>query len=181
MLFILCWLRRPDSNRRPLGYEPNELPTAPLRDVKYCLFLNCDAKVRFFLITTKHFYSFLHRLFHMLRYKTKIQVFTLTKKVPKGLLFFSPDFERDIPQRKPPGCRPTNPMSSRALKIRHHPRSPSIKNLSTKKAVTLAAIRPVRSTRTKSLETSQGSLPFGVRLPSFRCVRRKEAVHASPL
>ena len=25
-------LRRPDSNRRPLGYEPNELPTAPLRD-----------------------------------------------------------------------------------------------------------------------------------------------------
>ena len=40
-------LRRPDSNRRPLGYEPNELPTAPLRDVisflrvqRYCLFLN---------------------------------------------------------------------------------------------------------------------------------------------
>ena len=27
------YLRRPDSNRRPLGYEPNELPTAPLRDV----------------------------------------------------------------------------------------------------------------------------------------------------
>ena len=26
-------LRRPDSNERPLGYEPNELPTAPLRDV----------------------------------------------------------------------------------------------------------------------------------------------------
>lgn len=26
-------LRRLDSNERPLGYEPNELPTAPLRDV----------------------------------------------------------------------------------------------------------------------------------------------------
>ncbi len=26
-------LRRHDSNVRPLGYEPNELPTAPLRDV----------------------------------------------------------------------------------------------------------------------------------------------------
>ena len=24
--------RRQDSNLRPLGYEPNELPTAPLRD-----------------------------------------------------------------------------------------------------------------------------------------------------
>ena len=26
-------LRRPDSNERPPGYEPGELPTAPLRDV----------------------------------------------------------------------------------------------------------------------------------------------------
>ena len=26
-------LRRPDSNRRPLGYEPNALPTAPLHDI----------------------------------------------------------------------------------------------------------------------------------------------------
>ena len=37
-------LRRPDSNRRPLGYEPNELPTAPLRDI----FLNSAAKVQLF-------------------------------------------------------------------------------------------------------------------------------------
>ena len=27
------WLRRKDSNQRPLGYEPNELTTAPLRDI----------------------------------------------------------------------------------------------------------------------------------------------------
>jgi hypothetical protein len=26
--------RRQDSNLRPLGYEPNELPTAPLRDLE---------------------------------------------------------------------------------------------------------------------------------------------------
>ena len=29
-------LRRSDSNERPLGYEPNELPTAPLRDIFDC-------------------------------------------------------------------------------------------------------------------------------------------------
>ena len=29
--FLIMW-RRQDSNLRPLGYEPNELPTAPLRD-----------------------------------------------------------------------------------------------------------------------------------------------------
>ena len=33
LVSLTSWLRRPDSNRRPLGYEPNELPTAPLRDV----------------------------------------------------------------------------------------------------------------------------------------------------
>ena len=30
---VYLWLRGVDSNYRPLGYEPNELPTAPPRDV----------------------------------------------------------------------------------------------------------------------------------------------------
>ena len=29
-------LREPDSNGRPPGYEPGELPTAPSRDVLFC-------------------------------------------------------------------------------------------------------------------------------------------------
>lgn len=28
------WLREVDSNHRPFGYEPNELPTAPSRKIK---------------------------------------------------------------------------------------------------------------------------------------------------
>ena len=33
-------LRRLDSNERPPGYEPGELPTAPLRDIRTCGFVH---------------------------------------------------------------------------------------------------------------------------------------------
>ena len=37
------WLRGEDSNLRPLGYEPNELPTAPPRDIDlYIIQLFCS-------------------------------------------------------------------------------------------------------------------------------------------
>ena len=33
-IIVSVWLRGIDSNYRPLGYEPNELPTAPPRDIQ---------------------------------------------------------------------------------------------------------------------------------------------------
>jgi dolichol-phosphate mannosyltransferase len=48
-------LRRQDSNLRPLGYEPNELPTAPLRDI---VSLNGTAKIEHCFGNTKYLANF---------------------------------------------------------------------------------------------------------------------------
>ena len=55
-------MRRPDSNERPPGYEPGELPTAPLRDVIILAndvsFSIADAKVLIFSETAKEILYF---------------------------------------------------------------------------------------------------------------------------
>ena len=48
-------LRRLDSNERPPGYEPGELPTAPLRDITLLIgyFRIASAKVATFSLSSK--------------------------------------------------------------------------------------------------------------------------------
>ena len=48
-------LRRLDSNRRPPGYEPGELPTAPLRDLPTGRSVVCGCKGTAFLRNNKVF------------------------------------------------------------------------------------------------------------------------------
>ena len=64
-------MRRPDSNERPPGYEPGELPTAPLRDVIILAndvsFSIADAKVLIFSETAKkilYFFVFAWVIIH---------------------------------------------------------------------------------------------------------------------
>ena len=74
------WLREVDSNYRPLGYEPNELPTAPPRDILkflipffylfYAIFIKnitsgrqMDGKNNFLL-----YYNFLYKIYNACKY-----------------------------------------------------------------------------------------------------------------
>ena len=81
------WLRRLDSNERPPGYEPGELPTAPLRDIKLIgksCFPFASAKVGVLFVMAKIFCGFFvkkigNSLFRALeKGRTKINTYICT-------------------------------------------------------------------------------------------------------
>ena len=62
---VFLWLRRQDSNLRPPGYEPDELPTALLRDI-LSRSLECLNILSYASPFVKTFFSFFFQLFRSL-------------------------------------------------------------------------------------------------------------------